>query len=64
MVFSEVRHEMHSHVGSRGGLIYSFMSASSIPTLTPPGGEVVPRLGQGTWRMGESHAAAMRRSPR
>jgi diketogulonate reductase-like aldo/keto reductase len=30
------------------------MSASSIPTLTLPGGEVVPRLGQGTWRMGES----------
>src|SRR6476619_7107396 len=30
------------------------MSASSIPTLKLPGGEVVPRLGQGTWRMGES----------
>jgi diketogulonate reductase-like aldo/keto reductase len=29
------------------------MSASSIPTLELPGGEVVPRLGQGTWRMGE-----------
>jgi len=30
------------------------MSASSIPTLKLPGGEIVPRLGQGTWRMGES----------
>lgn len=30
------------------------MSATRIPTLTLPGGEVVPRLGQGTWRMGES----------
>ena len=29
------------------------MSASDIPTLRLPGGEVVPRLGQGTWRMGE-----------
>ena len=30
------------------------MSASNIPTLKLPGGEIVPRLGQGTWRMGES----------
>jgi diketogulonate reductase-like aldo/keto reductase len=30
------------------------MSASSIPTLKLPGGEIVPRLRQGTWRMGES----------
>src|SRR5262245_1190034 len=30
------------------------MSASSIPTLKLPGGGCVPRLGQGTWRMGES----------
>ena len=30
------------------------MSACSIPTLTLPGGEVVPRFGQGAWRMGES----------
>ena len=30
------------------------MSASSIPTLKLRGGEIVPRLGQGTWRMGES----------
>src|SRR5215468_12391339 len=29
------------------------MPASSIPALQLPGGEVVPRLGQGTWRMGE-----------
>jgi diketogulonate reductase-like aldo/keto reductase len=29
------------------------MSASIIPTLKLPGGEIVPRLGQGTWRMGE-----------
>ena len=30
------------------------MSASNIPTLKLPGGEIVPRLGQGTWRMGET----------
>jgi diketogulonate reductase-like aldo/keto reductase len=30
------------------------MPASNIPTLKLPGGEIVPRLGQGTWRMGES----------
>jgi diketogulonate reductase-like aldo/keto reductase len=30
------------------------MSASGVPTLKLPGGETVPRLGQGTWRMGES----------
>ncbi|HEU0017504.1 MAG TPA: aldo/keto reductase [Methyloceanibacter sp.] len=30
------------------------MPASNIPTLKPPGGEIVPRLGQGTWRMGET----------
>ncbi len=30
------------------------MSASSVPVLKLPGGETVPRLGQGTWRMGES----------
>src|SRR5262245_10262612 len=30
------------------------MPASSIPTLKLPGGETMPRLGQGTWRMGES----------
>jgi len=30
------------------------MPVSSIPSLKLPGGEVVPRLGQGTWRMGES----------
>jgi diketogulonate reductase-like aldo/keto reductase len=30
------------------------MSASTVPTLKLPGGEIVPRLGQGTWRMGES----------
>jgi diketogulonate reductase-like aldo/keto reductase len=30
------------------------MPASSIPTTTLPSGEAVPRLGQGTWRMGES----------
>ena len=29
------------------------MPASDIPTLKLPGGEIVPRLGQGTWRMGE-----------
>ena len=29
------------------------MPASDIPTLTLPGGEIVPRLGQGTWHMGE-----------
>src|SRR6476659_952773 len=29
------------------------MSASNIPTLKLPGGKIVPRLGQGTWRMGE-----------
>jgi len=27
---------------------------SSLPTITLPSGEAVPRLGQGTWRMGES----------
>ena len=30
------------------------MSDSNIPTLKLPGGEIVPRLGQGTWRMGET----------
>ena len=30
------------------------MPASTIPTLKLPGGEIVPRLGQGTWRMGET----------
>ena len=30
------------------------MPASTIPTLKLPGGETVPRLGQGTWRMGET----------
>ena len=30
------------------------MSTSNIPTLKLPGGEIVPRLGQGTWRMGET----------
>ena len=30
------------------------MPASNIPTLKLPGGEIVPRLGQGTWHMGES----------
>jgi diketogulonate reductase-like aldo/keto reductase len=30
------------------------MPPSTIPTLKLPGGKVVPRLGQGTWRMGES----------
>jgi diketogulonate reductase-like aldo/keto reductase len=29
------------------------MSDRSLPTLELPAGEVVPRLGQGTWRMGE-----------
>jgi diketogulonate reductase-like aldo/keto reductase len=27
---------------------------SSLPTITLPSGEAVPRLGQGTWRMGEN----------
>jgi diketogulonate reductase-like aldo/keto reductase len=30
------------------------MPASKIPTLKLPGGEIVSRLGQGTWHMGES----------
>ena len=30
------------------------MPPSDIPTLKLPGGEIVPRLGQGTWRMGET----------
>ena len=30
------------------------MPASNIPTLKLPGGEIVSRLGQGTWHMGES----------
>jgi diketogulonate reductase-like aldo/keto reductase len=30
------------------------MPASNIATLALPEGEIVPRLGQGTWRMGES----------
>src|SRR5262245_36908550 len=30
------------------------MAASTIPTLKLPDGTAVPRLGQGTWRMGES----------
>ena len=30
------------------------MPASNIPTLKLPGGEILPRLGQGTWHMGES----------
>ncbi len=30
------------------------MTAASIPTIKLPSGEAVPRLGQGTWRMGEA----------
>jgi diketogulonate reductase-like aldo/keto reductase len=33
------------------------MSKSALPTVTLPSGEKVPRLGQGTWRMGESRRA-------